>query len=313
MLTSLFAWVGARVRPHFEVLPWGSGYGLARTLLAVATAGTLIATAPDVLLSPLANGVVPPTCHGLTQAGVWCAVPAGHGQAARWLSIAILAVVASGWRPRFTAPAHWWVSWSLIANVTVQDGGDQITAVLTLLLLPLALTDRRRWHWQPAPSSPVNTGRVAAHAAIVLVQIQMSLLYFQASVAKLGVPEWADGTAMYYWLRHPTFGTASWLRPLTDAVTGSPFGVAAITWASVGLELSLAAAILLRPGARRVLLRAGIAFHAAIALCMGLLSFGVAMSAGLLLYLLPAGHMIRLRPFWLRTVDSRVVAASGAD
>ena len=37
-----------------------------------------------------------------------------------------------------TAIPHWWISWSFITSVTVQDGGDQITAVLSLLLVPVS-------------------------------------------------------------------------------------------------------------------------------------------------------------------------------
>ena len=143
-MTALGRWAG----PRMTRAPWGSGLGLARTVLAL---GTLLATSPRVLMSPLSNGVVPPICVGLTRAGVWCAVPAGHGAAARWLSVAVLLLTASGWRPRVTGVLHWYVAWSLIANATVQDGGDQITAVLTLVLIPVTLTDPRRWHWQRPP------------------------------------------------------------------------------------------------------------------------------------------------------------------
>src|SRR5690348_6467121 len=98
MLTALGRWAA----PRLERAPWASGLGLARTLLALGTLGTLLATSPRVLLSPLADGTVPPTCSGLSRAGIWCVVDAGHGQAARWLSIGILVLVASGWRPQLT-------------------------------------------------------------------------------------------------------------------------------------------------------------------------------------------------------------------
>jgi len=197
------------------------------------------------------------------------------------------------------------VSWSLVANATIQDGGDQITTVLTLLLIPVALTDPRRWHWQRTPERGSDLSRIIARAALLLIQVQVAGLYFQASVAKLGVTEWADGTAMFYWFRNEGFGAPGWLRPLTSAVTGPAVTVSLLTWSSIAIEFALAMAILLHPPARRLLLAAGLLFHDVIALTMGLVSFDLAMSSALLLYLLPAGHHIRA-PEWAKHLTSRI-------
>jgi len=286
MLTLFGRWA----RPKLTSPVWGSSLGLARTLLAAGTLGTLVFTDPAALMSPLANGVVPPTCAGVTQAGIWCVTPSLVW--GRWISVAVLLAVASGWRPRLTAIPHWYVSWSLIVNATVQDGGDQITAVLTLLLIPICLADRRRWHWSPSTPDPAEPGtrQIVGRVALLLIQIQVAAIYLHASIAKLGVPEWADGTAMFYWSRHPTFGAPAWLRPVMDPILGSPYGVTAVTWGSVALEFALAIAIFLGPQAKRFLLGAGLLFHTGIAVHMGLVSFLAATSAALLLALLPAGH-----------------------
>jgi len=300
MLTLLGRWA----RPKLMSPVWGSGLGLARTLLAAGTLGTLVFTDPTALMSPLASGVVPPTCAGVTQAGLWCVTPnLGLG---RWISVGILLIVASGWRPRLTAIPHWYVSWSLIANATVQDGGDQITTVLTLLLIPICLADSRRWHWAPSTlevstldlDAAPGIRQIVGRTGLLLIQIQVAVIYLHSSIAKMGVPEWADGTAMYYWSRHPTFGAPGWLRPVMDLITDSPYGVTAITWGSVALEFALAIAIFLGPQAKRVLLGAGLLFHASIAVQMGLVSFLAAMSAALLLALLPAGHNAKW-PLWV--------------
>lgn len=294
MLTGRLVALGRWAEPRLARAPWSNGLGLARTLLALGTCGTLAATSPRVLMSPLADGTIPPVCAGAARAGIWCLAPAGQGALARWLCVAVLLVVASGWRPRFTGIPHWYVSWSLMVDVSVLDGGDQITAVLTLLLIPATVTDPRRWHWQPPPEGGIGPGRVLAYASVLLIQVQMAVVYLHASVAKLGVREWADGTAMYYWFNNPAFGAPGWLRPLVDAMTGWSVGVAALTWLSIAIEFALAVAILLRPPARRWLLVIGLAFHWLIALSMGLTSFSTAMSGGLLLYLLPIGQQLRL-------------------
>lgn len=304
MLTRRLVQLGRRARPILERSPWASGLGLARTLLALGTLGTLLATTPQTLMAPLADGTVPPTCSDLTKWGLWCAVSAGNLELARWLSVAVLLLVASGWRPRFTGILHWYVVWSLMANASILDGGDQVTTVLTLLLVPVTLTDPRRWHWQALPQKAFGVGRVVAYTGMILIQIQVAAIYFHASIAKLGVREWADGTAMYYWLRHPTFGATGWMGWIAEFITDSPVGVALMTWASIALEFALAVALLLRPPLRRALLIAGITFHGLIAMTMGLISFSTAMTAALLLYLLPIGHQIA-RPAWADAVWAR--------
>jgi antimicrobial peptide system SdpB family protein len=285
--------LGRWARPYLTTPVWSSGLGLARTVLALGTAATITTTSPSILMSPLANGVRPPMCTGVTNAGLWCMT--GENLAlGRWLSVAILLVVASGWRPRLTAIPHWWVSWSLMVNATMVDGGDQITAVLTALLMPILITDRRHWHWQRPADSGRDPGmrHVVARASLLLIHIQVAVLYFQASVAKLGVPEWADGTAMFYWSRDPAFGSAPWIRPVMELFTYSPYGVAFLSWGTIALEFTIALAILLGPAMRRALLIVGISFHALIAIDIGLVSFFMAMTGALLLYLLPPGHHI---------------------
>lgn len=297
-------WARARVASP----PWGSGLGLARTILALGTLGTVLATPPRVLLVPLAGGINPPLCGGIGRASLWCLAPSDP-QFARWLSAGILLVVATGWRPRFTAVPHWWVCWSLFASITISDGGDQITADLTLLLIPALLADSRTWHWQradPARSGPMT--RIVAVMAIGLMQLQVAGLYLDAGISKLGVPEWLNGTALFYLFRSVIFGAPPLLAPVLSAVTGNPLGVAAITWGAIALEVVLGLALLLPKQLRPLLLASGLLFHDAIAVSMGLVSFDCAMSAALLIYLLPVGHHLTV-PSWLASRVARLAAA----
>ncbi|MER7418967.1 sporulation-delaying protein SdpB family protein [Micromonospora peucetia] len=311
LLDRWLARVGRHCRPGLAVAPWSSGVGLARTLLAAGTGATLLVNPPAILLS--VDGAE--NCTGPAAAGIWCALPAAHGQVARWIGIAVLVVVASGWRPRWTALPHWYISWSVIVNLSALDGGDHVTAALTLLLLPLALTDPRRWHWQPPPAGTrIGTGRVVAHTALILIWLQVAFVYLHASIAKLGVTEWADGTAMFYWLRTPGYEPPSLLRPLTEAATSSAAGVTLFTWSVLVLEFALALARLLPPGLRRVLLVVGLAFHLGIAVVLELVTFGFAMSGALLLYLLPVGRQVRLPVIAVaraRSTEQRTSARAG--
>jgi sporulation delaying protein B len=192
------------------------------------------------------------------------------------------------------------VSFSFQASATIPDGGDQLSALLTLLLLPIALTDERKWHWSfpkgcnlPPTTNKETLRRITARMAFLLIQLQVAAVYFHSSISKLAVEEWANGTAMYYWLIHPTFGVPYWLRGIVYALVTTPIGVACVTWGVVVFEFLLAIGVLFSLRSRCFLLQAGIVFHCAIAVLMGLTSFSVVMIAALVLLLQPADKHIR--------------------
>src|SRR5512141_1438444 len=250
--------------------PFTNVYGLSRTLLSLATAMTIAFNPVHVLFTPVSGVYEVPRCDsGILAASMYCLVSPSRLEMARWVSVIILLVVASGWRPRFTALPHAWVAFSLFSSSTTFDGGDQITLVLTVLLLPVALMDPRRWHWQ-TPAG-LNVGQLAtllAWSALLVIRIQVAAVYFVSGIAKLGQEEWANGTAMYYWLL--TFGGAPrWFVSLL----GKPVIVVAMTWGAIALEVFLAAAILLPRKVWRPLLYTAIIFHVLIAGFFGLSSF----------------------------------------
>ncbi|MCH0541064.1 HTTM domain-containing protein [Streptomyces sp. MUM 203J] len=280
-------------------LPWAAGYGLARTLLALGTLGTLAFSDAATLFREVATVGQYPLCQGVTAAGAFCLVGPDQYDTMRWACCLVLAVAASGWRPRLTALPHAYVAFSVFTGISIPDGGDQITWVLALLIALVSLGDDRRWHWQS--SSPVHhegvggSGRrgvlaLVGVSALVVARVQVAILYFQACVAKLPHAEWADGTALYYWTNNHAFGAPDWLRPLTGAVVAHPVGVAAMTWLPLVVELSLAASLLMPQKVRWRLLPFGVLLHLTIAITMGLWSFAFAMWAGLLLLLAPLGH-----------------------
>lgn len=256
--------------------------------------GTLLASSVSTLIRPAA-GVDQLFCAGPASISLWCLTPATGHEVARWVSIVILATAASGWRPRYTAIPLWWVLFGNQASLTVVDGGDQIAGVLALLLIPLSLTDNRRWHWSPAEASrsrlhPYAT--ITAQVALAMIRVQVAYIYINACLAKLAVPEWLDGSAVYYWLRDPMFGPAEPLRSVTGWLMAQPVPVAAVTWGTLFLEFALGIAIFLPARARLVLLPFGVSLHLAIAITMGLWSFAFTMWAALLVLLWPDGNLL---------------------
>jgi antimicrobial peptide system SdpB family protein len=285
--------------------PWTNVYGLARTILALATAGTLSFSETTTLFHP-STGLTsaPPICASkLAALGIFC-LPLSL-TAARWLAVALLLVVASGWRPRFTGIVHWWVSYSLVNNAVLVDGGDQVAMILSFLLIPVTLTDGRPRHWQAPLDRPLTIGeklrRLVARLCFALIMFQVAGIYFHAAVGKFAVEEWTDGTALYYWILHPSFGASAWLAAFLEPLLRHRVAVTLLTWSVLVLEYLLGAALFMTPRRRSLLLPFGLALHAGIIVIHGLVSFGSIMMAALLLYLHPVDRALG----WLRMISSR--------
>jgi antimicrobial peptide system SdpB family protein len=122
-----------------------------------------------------------------------------------------------------------------------------------------------------------------------MIRVQVAAVYFVSGISKLGQAEWANGTAMYYWLL--TFGGVP--RSVVYFL-GKPILVLAMTWGSIALEVALAAGLVLPKKSWRPLLSIGIVFHLLIALVFDLWSFALAMIAALILYLRPADEAFRV-------------------
>jgi antimicrobial peptide system SdpB family protein len=286
-----------------EERPWTDVYGLARTLIASATALTLIFSHSSSLFRPGVGLDQAPVCTGGRAASLFCLVPSTHLEIARWVAVAILVVVASGWRPRITGVLHWWVSLSLFCSAVMVDGGDQCAAVLSLLLLPVTLTDPRRWHWEQMPATYDEKAALVARSALALVRLQVAGIYFHAAIGKIPVEEWSDGTALYYWLLDPTLGAANWLSPLLRWLLLNSAFVAFLTWSVLALETLLFMGLVAPKSWRKWLLVGGLTLHAGIIVIHGLWSFGLTMFGALVLF---------LRPFEEDFGLSRVLEDAGA-
>jgi antimicrobial peptide system SdpB family protein len=276
-------------------------------MIAFGTFLTLAFSETSTLFRPAAGVPGVPICNGPSRVSLFCILGEQHLELGRWISVALLLFVMSGWRPRLTGLLHWWVSFSLPAAAVVVDGGDQVASVLTLLLIPVTLTDKRRWHWQSTEVVPeVSSGQMLANllaaSALWVIRLQMAGIYFHAFVAKFSVPEWVNGTALYYWLEDPNFGASPWLRPFLDPLLIHAASVCFLTWSVLILEVFLTMGLVISRRHWSALLWSGFALHSGIALVHGLVSFGFAMFGGLILYLRPTNREYRLPviPFGFR-------------
>ncbi|MEJ8285675.1 sporulation-delaying protein SdpB family protein [Curtobacterium citreum] len=277
----------AAVRFIVEVSPYSSSLAIARTLLALSTLLTVLLTPSAALFigSPdNPDGVV---CDAATARWSLFCMAGGATPMTMTLVIVVMVAVLSGYLPAVTAVPHWWVAWSLNIGSPIRDGGDQVAAVLTLLLVPLLLLDRRRSHWSPDRRWSARPWGVrgVAWGVLVIVWVQASVLYANAAIAKFAVAEWANGTALWYWIQEPSFRPPAaflWLaRVAQDALAGAVI----VNYGVLALELLAAALLFVRPGVRRVALPILIAFHISIGVMFGLWSFFLSMAALLVLYL----------------------------
>jgi antimicrobial peptide system SdpB family protein len=281
--------------------PFTNVYGLARTALAVGTAGTMLFTkAADLFPSPTGIATGMADCAApLARWSAFCVLPAYSLDTIRLVAVVVLIVVATGFRPRLTGIPHWWISFSFMtsAPVSVIEGGDHVAGVLTLLLVPVTLNDNRRWHWSPSEGAvhASTTGeaiaRLIAWTSLFAIRLQVAGIYFQSAVAKLFVYEWREGSALYYWFNQPIFPTPDWAK----ALAAQPFLGRAATWGTIALELALCLGLVAPRFVRSRLLVVGVLFHVMIAGLFGLLSFGFAMAGALVMFLRPLDKPFRFR------------------
>ncbi|MEX1364804.1 MAG: sporulation-delaying protein SdpB family protein [Nannocystaceae bacterium] len=293
--------------------PWTNVYGLARTLMASSLLITLLLNDTQTLFHPavgIGEGAIC-TPGTASEFGYYCYFDSL--EVARWVAIVLLGVIASGWRPRLTGILHWWLTASLMWNAILADGGEQVATVLLLLLIPVTLTDPRKWHWQSLPPTDkpgdaLLAQRLVAMGSLILVRIQMAVLYFHASAGKFKVDEWADGTVLYYWFTHPTYGLTDFRKELVWPLITNSTLLAMTTWSVLALEALLAAGLLIDRKYWRYFLAAGILFHLGICLIHGIPSFVMVMFGGLILFYRPVDQVFGLPAVLRRRVESSAPA-----
>lgn len=249
---------------------------IATVLFAAAALGLLVPNSPDTLfrgadVSDVAPGWLPLWFDDI-----------GAGRWSVW--VAALAVVASvsGWLPGPALIVQWWFAVSVFSSVLVVEGGEQVACVTLFLLLPVAFVDRRRRASAPLVVGLASTALRdrAILLALFLVKAQVTVIYFDSVLAKLGRPNWQEGTAVYYFGQDPVFGPPSWIEPALSRFYQWDWGSPALTWGTLAVEAFLGVAPwLARDSARRTALWTAVAFHGTIAIMLGLPTFALAMTA----------------------------------
>lgn len=273
---------------------WTDLLGLIRSLLALATLLTLLFNNTDILFIEGVGVENVPLCVGPAQMSLYCLVNP-YLEIGRWLSILVLIIVIIGWRPRVTCILHWWVTFSFNSTSLMVDGGDQVSTILTFLIIPICLLDKRQFHWQNYNSRDISFLEAKSWVVIVthtIIRIQISYIYFEAAISKFRVDEWLNGTAVYYWFLDPYMGAPNWLKVILTPLLSNKYFVTSITWGTLVFESILFMSIFMTYQRRQPLLFLGLGFHFMIFLIHGLLPFFLSMSAALLLYITPLSYNI---------------------
>lgn len=294
------AWLDRRVDNALRFSVHNPMVGMARSLIALGTLTVLVATPLEHFFyvgPPIPEGRI---CNGVAGSiSAFCVFPHEYLNLARWGAVLILFLVVIGFAPRYTAIPHWWISLSVYSSSNVMEGGDQVATVLTLLLIPICLTDRRLWHWQTDSEAwKRSTGlQVANTIFLLLIWLQVAFIYFHASLGKLVLNSWRDGTSFWYWGLYSTFGIPDHFRWLLEWLLTSGTVVVTLTWGTLLVEFFIACCLFAGHRLRYSALVVGVALHGAIALLLGLPGFSIIMFGALILYAVRPGDPF---PGWFR-------------
>jgi antimicrobial peptide system SdpB family protein len=282
-------------------------YGLARSLMALGTLATLLLTDPHSYFNDMFFKIGPPS--GTIFPNFFYLFGQENLYVAVGVASLILLWVISGYLPQITGILHAWIIYSFFTGSIIIEGGDQISQIIAILLIPITLFDKRINHWSNKDFFLYERPKAIAYfcySTIVIIQVQMSILYLFAGADKLHVNEWVEGSAFYYWFNNRPFGANNVVHFIFDPLITNHYLSPLVNWGVIVLELFLFAAIFMREQQKITLFYFAVTFHFMIVVVHGLSSFFLAMAGGLILYLLPVDSWIGKGQFFgLRHFISR--------
>lgn len=252
-------------------------FAAGRTLLALATASELAFTRPTALFTTVGS-LTGPFCTVQPAVSLFClGDPHQFATARCWVAVAGLLAVASGYRPRYLAVIHLWLVFSVTTSATLPDGGDSIALIVVFLITPMCLADPRRWQWSAPRHRMGRNARVVSYLSFWALRVQIAYLYADSAIAKMGVADWQNGSALYYFVRDRMFGAAGPLTPVWLWVSDQALTTLLITWGAIVAELAIALFTVLGRRWRLAAFWLGLALHGMIFASMGLFSFSLVM------------------------------------
>ena len=275
------------IENHLKLSIYNTAFGFARTVFAISTLLTLLCNDEHVMFKSGINHSLSPSIALINKFNIFWLVPDQHITLLKWGLCVLLCIIASGWRPRFTCILHWYIATCFFNASLDIEGGDQIISNITLLLIPICLLDNRKSHWDvylPSSTTFQSVSRIITNSFFFLIKIQVCVLYFHSAIGKFAIPQWINGTALYYWFNHPVFGMTDSVKNIVNPVVTNSFASFILCWSVLIFELILSAGILISKKYYKKLFILGVGFHFMIIIAHGLFSFFFSMLAVLLLY-----------------------------
>lgn len=282
--------------------PLTNVYILGRSLLALSTFLTLLFNNPYSIFKPIAGVEKVPVCVNEASTSFFCVlnnwIPL---QFSVLVALFVLFLVIIGFYPRYTCLLHYWIALSFSGSATILDGGDQVNTVLSFLLIPICLLDGRKWGYKIKKDSTENsTKNIFLWVTFGVIVLQVAIIYLNASIEKLKVEEWRNGTAVYYFFSSSILGMPEYIKPLMMPILSNSYFVTIITYGTLVLEFILFCSIFLKTKVKLILFVFGIFFHFLIVLIHGLPTFFLSMAGALVFLLLPKNDFLKNIYNWYR-------------
>ncbi len=262
----------------------------ARLILSVGLLLTIIFNDINVLFRPTEISFESPMCLQYNFFGIFCLL-SNKLAIAKLISILLLIFTISGYLPIIGNVFLWYISFSFYSSSLIIDGGDQVTLVLSLLMIPLFISNRDFNIYNKKTFLNKNNANFTlttiSSVFFILIILQIMILYLQAGIAKLYTNEWANGTAMYYWLHTTNLSVTNWVQSFLSPMLKNKYILPLMTWGVMIFEVFLAFSALLPIKYRRISFLLGVCFHFSIVITFGLFSFFFAMTAALFILLRP--------------------------
>lgn len=274
-----------------SITAYNFSYSLARTLLSLSSLFTVLFNDPNVLFNPTFSPNIFAQYTIVGKYSLFFMMYPEHLVGAKVVAIILLLITLSGYLPQITCFFQWWVSFSIFSSAYISEGGDQINMILSLLLIPVCVLDSRINHWQKAKPLQLHKpivvfGAYSCFFFFLAIKLQVAFLYLNASIGKLPIREWRDGTALYYYLTDSCIGAPDYLATIIEKLVTNRFTVAIMTWGAILFEFVLFLSITFS-NSRKYFLYMGLVFHFLIFILHGLFTFFLSMAAALLLYYSP--------------------------
>jgi hypothetical protein len=204
---------------------------------------------------------------------------------------AVAVLVTIGWRTRLMSVLLFLMMLAIHHhNVLTSSGADTLVMIITfyVMLCPcgaaVSLDARREARRRGTPAEPLILPWSQR-----LIQLQISLIYFNTAILKCNGSTWLNGTALHYVLNNSEVG---YFR--LDPLTRYPVTVNILTHGAVLIEFALAFLLWFR-ATRPWTILAGLALHGGIHLMVNIPIFGEMMVACYICFLQPDEVAVVLR------------------